>query len=228
MQRFLACWQAVRESAQFKAARIAFGLTPQSRGRLAASRKPPLTSNVSHLTQRPRTAVVEQSLLVSALVLNTNTSASQRWPQQALPAASTSTAAQLVPSFATHRTCAAGPSKSGLPHTPAAQHLGCLRPPRQALQFKRRRRVGASRGRGERHAGSGFLLASLQVGTGSLFWSRLLVASARCLASNARLAKPAEMQWPSSGRRALSRLMANPSVKGTKCGKPHFAPYLER
>jgi len=224
-----ACWLAEPIGRCNPWPRVAFsrrkGLTPQSRG-LACGQ--PLTSNVSPLTQRPRTAVVEQSLSVSAAVLNTNTSAFQRWPQQALPAASTATAAQLVPSFTTHQACAAGPNKSGLPHTPVAQYLSCCRPPCQALQFRRRRCVGALRGWWERGAGSWFFLASFQVGTGSLFWSRLLVGSVRSLASNARLAKPAEMHWPASGRRALARLMANPSVKGTNCGEPQFAPYLER
>jgi hypothetical protein len=112
------------------------GLTPQSRGRLAASRKPPLTSNVSPLPRSPREVVVQQVFLASAPVLKSNTCAFQRRPQQALPAASTATTAELVPSFAPQQACAAGPSKSGLPHTPAAQCL--LRRPtlRQALQFK--------------------------------------------------------------------------------------------
>jgi hypothetical protein len=172
--------------------------------------------------------VVEPSLFASSPVLNTNSRVFQRRPQQASPAACPATAAQLVPPVATQQPCAAGPGKSGLPHTPAASHLGFCRPPHQALQFKRRRRVGASRSQGERTAGSWCFLASVQVATGSLFRSRQLVASARLLASNARLAKPAEMQWPPSGRRALARLMANPSVKGTNCGEPQFAPYLER
>jgi hypothetical protein len=203
---------------------IRCGLTPQSRGRPQAGFAhlwPPLTSNVSPLPRSPRGAVVKQSPSASVPALNTNYRVFQRWPQQASPAACTATAAQLVPSVATHQACAAGPSKSGLPHTPAAR-------PRQALQFKRLRSAGASRGQGESGAGSRFLLASFQVGSKSFSRSWPFVASARLLTSNARQAKPAEMQRSSFGRRSFPTLRANPSVKGTKCGKPHFAPYLER
>jgi hypothetical protein len=190
--------------------------------------RPPLTSNVSPLPRSPREVVVEQSSSASVPALNTNSRALQRWSQQAPPAAPTATAAQLVPSFATHQACAAGPSKSGPPHTPAAR---CLLPRpalRQALQCKRRRSVGASRGQGKVGSSSRFVLASAQASSRSLSRSRPSVASARLLRSNTRQAKPAAMHWPAVGRRALVTLRANPPVKGTKCGKPHFAPYLER
>jgi hypothetical protein len=61
--------------------------------------------------------VVKQSHSVSVPALNANCGVFKRWPQQALPAACTATAAQLVPSFAAHQACAAGPNESGLPHT---------------------------------------------------------------------------------------------------------------
>jgi hypothetical protein len=172
--------------------------------------------------------VVKQSSSASVQALNTNCGVFKRWPQQALPAACTATAAQLVPSFAAHQACAVGPNESGLPHTPAAQCLRRRPALRQALQFKRHRGVGASRGQGESGSGSRFFLASAQVGTSSLFRPRSLVAPARLPRSNTRQAKPAGMQRSSFGRRAFPTLRANPSVKGTKCGKPHFAPYLER
>jgi hypothetical protein len=172
--------------------------------------------------------VVKQSLSVSAAVLNTNTGAFQRWPQQSSPAASTAKAAELMPSVTTHQACAAGPSKSGLPHTPAALCLGPRPSRHQVLQFKRFRGVGASRGQGECCASSRFSVPSFQVGSWSASWPQFLVASARLPRSNARQAKPAEIHWLLAGRRALPTLRANPSVKGTKCGKPHFAPYLER
>jgi hypothetical protein len=172
--------------------------------------------------------VVEQSPSASVPALNTNCRVFQRWPQQAPPAASTATAAQLVPSLATHQACAAGPSKSGLPPTPAAQCLSARPPLRWALEFTRLRGVGASRGQGKSGAGSRFFSASFQVGSSSFSRTRPLVASARLPASNARQARPAEIHWHALGQRVLPRLRANPSVKGTKCGKPHFAPYLER
>jgi hypothetical protein len=172
--------------------------------------------------------VVVQSQSVSARVLNANTSAFQRWPQQASPAASTATAAQLVPSFTTHQGYAVGPNKSGLPHTPAAQCLSPRRHLRQALQFKRFRGVGASRSKGKVGSSSRFLLASLQVGSNSFSRSGLLGAPSRLLRSNTRQAKPAEMQHSLLGSRALPRLRANPSVKRTSCGKPQSAAYLER
>jgi hypothetical protein len=168
-----------------------------------------------------------QSQSVSSPVLNTNISALQRWPQQASPAASTATAAQL-PSFTTHQAYAVGPSKSGLPHTPAAQCLSPRRHLRQALQFKRFRGVGASRSKGKVGSNSRILLASFQVGSNSFSRSGPLIAPSRLLRSNARQAKPAEMQRSSLGPRALPRLMANPSVKRTSCGKPQSAAYLER
>jgi hypothetical protein len=169
--------------------------------------------------------VVQQVLPDSAPVLNPNARALQRRPQQALTAASTATATELAPSFTTHQACAAGPSKSRLPHTPAAQRRGQCRPLRQALQFKRLRCVRASRGLGKVGAGSGFLLASFRVGSRSLSWSRLLVASPRVLRSNTRQAKPAEMHWLPAGRRALPMLRANPSIKRT-CLRQ--AAYVER
>jgi hypothetical protein len=165
--------------------------------------------------------VVKQSPSASVPALNTNCRVFQRWPQQASPAACTATASQPVPSVATHQACAAGPSKSGLPHTPAARCLLQRPAPPQALQFKRLRSAGASRGQGESGAGSRFLLPSFEVGNWLAVRSWQFVASARLLRSNTRQAKPAEMQRSST-------LRANPSVKGTKCGKPHFAPYLER
>ena len=186
----------------------------------------PLTSTVSPLSQHPREAVVVQSQSVSAPVLNVNTSAFQRWPQQASPAASTATAAQLVPSFAAHQACAAGPSKSGRPLTPAAQCLSARPPLRWALEFTRLRGVDASRGQGESGAGSRFFSASLQVGSSSLSCPRSLVALACLPASSARQAKPAEIHWHALGRRASSSLRANPSVKGTS--RKRAAPYLER
>jgi hypothetical protein len=207
---------------------IRCGLTPQSRGRLAASRKPPLTSNVSPLPQSPRQAVIEQSPSASVPALNTNSRIFRRWPQQASPAASTFTAAQLVPSFATHQACAVGPSNSGRPHTPVAWRLSPRRPLRWALQITRPRGVCASRGRGERGAGSRFFSASLQVASSSFSRPRSLVASARLPASNSRQAKPAAIHWPALGRRAFSRPRANPSVKGTSCAYAHAAPYVER
>jgi hypothetical protein len=33
---------------------------------------------------------------------------------------------------------------------------------------------------------------------------------------------------PQEAMTSHSFAMPNPSVKGTKCGEPHFAPYLER
>lgn len=172
--------------------------------------------------------MVQQSPSASVPALNTNSRVLQRWSQQASPAACTATGAQLVPSVATHQACAAGPNKSGLPHTPAARCLLQRPATRQALQFKRLRSAGASRGQGESGAGSRFFLASFQAGSKSFSRSWPFVASARLLRSNCRQAKPAEMQRSSFGRRAFHTLRANPSVKGTKCGKPHFAPYLER
>jgi hypothetical protein len=169
--------------------------------------------------------VVQQILPASAPVLNSNASTLQRWSQQALPAASTATAAELVSSFTTHQACAAGPSKSGLPHTPAAQCLRLRHPLRQAHQFKRLRCVGASRGQGECGAGSWFFLASFQVGSRSFSWSRLLVAPSRLLRSSTRQAKPAEMHSQAVGRRASPRLRANPSIKRT-CLRQ--AAYVER
>jgi hypothetical protein len=169
--------------------------------------------------------VVQQVLPASAPVLNSNACAIQRWPQQAAPAASTTTAAQLGPSFATHQACAAGPNKSGLPHTPAARCLLQRPAPRQSLQFKRLRSVGASRGQGESGAGSRFLLASSQVNSRSFSRSWPFVASARLLSSNARQAKPAELQRSSFGRLAFSTLRANPSIKRT-CLRQ--AAYVER
>jgi hypothetical protein len=172
--------------------------------------------------------VVEQSPSASAPVLNTNCRVFRRWSQQASPAASTATAAQLATSFTTHQACAAGPSKSGLPHTPAALCLGPRPSRHQVLQFKRFRGVGASRGQGECCASSRFSVPSFQVGSWSASWPQFLVASARLPRSNARQAKPAEIHWLLAGRRALPTLRANPSVKGTSCGKPQAAPYLER
>jgi hypothetical protein len=198
-------------------------LTPQSRGQSAASRTLPLTSNVSPPPRSPREAVVEQSLSALLPALNTNSRDFQRWPQQALPAASTATAAQLVPSFAAQQACAAGPSKSGLPHTPAALSLSPRRPPCRPRQYTRLRCVGASRGQGR--VGAGSRPASFKVGSRSSFSSWLLVAPARLSASNARQAKPAEMHWPAVGRLASSRPRANPSIKRT-CLRQ--AAYFER
>jgi hypothetical protein len=175
--------------------------------------------------------VVVLSQSVSAPVLNANTSAFQRWPQQASPDASTSTAAQLVPSFTTNQAYAVGPNESGLPHTPAAQCLSPRRHLRQALQVKRFRGVGASRSKGKVGSSSRFLLASPQVGSNSFSRSGLLGAPSRLLRSNTRQEKPAEMQHSLLGPRALPRLRANPSVKGTSTSglRPlAAAPYLER
>jgi hypothetical protein len=169
--------------------------------------------------------VVEQSPSASVPALNTNCRAFQRWPQQASPAASTVTAAQLVPSFTTHQACAAGPSKSGLPHTPAALSLSPRRPPCRPRQYTRLRSAVASRGQGESGTGFRFFLASSQVSSRSFSRSWPFVASARLLRSNARQAKPAEMQRSSFVRRALSRLRANPSIKRT-CLRQ--AAYVER
>jgi hypothetical protein len=185
----------------------------------------PLTSNVSPLPRSPIEVVVEQSPSASVPVLNTNSRVCRRWSQQASPAASTATAAEPVPSFAAQQACAAGPSKSGLPHTPAAQCLGPRPPLRQALQFRRLRCVGASRGQSERCAGSGFSVASFQVGSRSASWSRLLVAPSRLLRSNTRQAKPAGMHTLPFGWRAFSTLRANPSIKRT-CLRQ--AAYVER
>jgi hypothetical protein len=157
--------------------------------------------------------------------LNTNCGFFQRWPQQASPAACIATAAQLVPSFATHQACAAGPSKSGLPHTPAARCLLQRPAPRQALQYKRLRSVGGSRSQSESGACSRFLLPSFEVGSWLAVRSWPFVASARLLRSNTRQAKPAEMQPPSFGRRAFPTLRANPSIKRT-CLRQ--AAYVER
>jgi hypothetical protein len=169
--------------------------------------------------------VVEQSPSASTPVLNTNSRVFRRWSQQASPAASTATAAQRVPSSATHQACAAGPSKSGLPHTPAALCPSPSRPLREALEFKRLRGVGASRGQGKSAAGSRFSVPSFQVGSKSFSWPQLLVASARLLRSNARRAKPAEIHWLPFGRRASPTLRANPSIKRT-CLRQ--AAYVER
>jgi hypothetical protein len=169
--------------------------------------------------------VVEQSPSASSPILNANTGIFQRWPQQAPPAACTATAAQLVPSFATHQACEAGPSKSGLPHTPAARCLLQRSALCQALQFKRLRHVGASRGQGKLSAGSKFPLASFQVGSRLSSRSWLLVASALLLRSSTRQAKPATMQRPAVGRCALVTLRANPSIKRT-CLRQ--AAYVER
>jgi hypothetical protein len=204
------------------------GLTPQSRGRPQAGfahLRPPLTSNVSPLPRSPREAVVEQSPSASVPALNANGRVFQRWSQQALPAASTATAAQLVPSVATHQACAAGPSQSGLPHTPAARFLSTRRPPGKAAQYKRPRCVGGSLSQSESGACSRFLLPSFEVGNWLAFRSWPFVASARLLRSNTRLAKPAEMQRSSFGRRAFLRLRANPSIKRT-CLRQ--AAYVER
>jgi hypothetical protein len=206
-------------------------LTPQSRGRPQAGfarLRPPLTSNVSPLPQSPRQAVVEQSPSASVPSLNANSRVFQRWPQQASPTASTATSVQLVPSLTAQQGCPAGPIKSGLLHTPAAQ-CQVRRPPScEAAQFTRLRGVGASRGPGESGAGSWFFSASFQVGCSSFSWPRALVASARLPASNSRQAKPAAIRWPALGRRAFSRPRANPSVKGTSCAYAHAAPYVER
>jgi hypothetical protein len=172
--------------------------------------------------------VVEPSTIASVPVLNTNSRVLHRWSQQAPPAAATSSAAELVPSLTAHQAFAAGLSKSGLPHTPSALCRLLRQPLRLALQYKRLRGVGGSRSQGKHGAGFGLLLAPVQVGGRSPLRSRPFVASACLLASNARQAKPAEIHWLSVGRHVSHRLMANPSVKGTKCGKPHFAPYLER
>jgi hypothetical protein len=190
----------------------------------------PLTSNVSPLPQSPRQAVVEQSPSASVPALNTNSRIFRRWPQQASPAASTSTATsvQLVPSLTAQQACPAGPIKSGLLHTPAAQ-CQVRRPPScEAAQFTRLRGVGASRGPGESGAGSWFFSASFQVGCSSFSRPRALVASARLPASDSRQAKPAAIHWPSPRRRAFSRPRANPSVKGSSCAYAHAAPYVER
>jgi hypothetical protein len=186
----------------------------------------PLPRTLALSREVQREAVVVQSLSASVWALNTNSRVFQRWPQQASPSASTASAAQLVPSFATHQACAAGPSKSGLPHTPAALSLGPRRPPRQARQCTLLRCVGASHGQG--HGGAGSKPASFQAGGGSFSSSQLFVALICLQSSNARQARPAEIHWPAASRRASSNLRANPSVKGTKCGEPHFAPYVER
>jgi hypothetical protein len=175
--------------------------------------------------------VVEQSPFASAPVLNTNSRALPRWSQQASPAASTSTAAELVASLTTHQACAAGPSKSGLPHTPAALCRLPRQPFRIAFQYRRLRDIGASRGQAECRACSKTFLASVHVGGRSPLRSRPFVASACLLASNARQAKPAEIHWLLVGRRVPHRLMANPSVKGTSTSglRPlAAAPYVER
>jgi hypothetical protein len=169
--------------------------------------------------------VVEQSSSASVPALNTNSRALQRWSQQAPPAAPTATAAQLVPSFATHQVCAAGPNESGLPHTPAARCLSARRSPRKAAQHKRPRCVGGSRSQSESGACSRFLLPSFEVGSWLAFRSWPFVASARPLRSNTRQAKPAEMQRSSFGRRAFPTLRANPSIKRT-CLRQ--AAYVER
>jgi hypothetical protein len=175
--------------------------------------------------------VVKQSPFASVPVLNTNSRALQRWSQQASPAASTASAARLVPSFATHQACAAGPNKSGLPHTPAARCLSARRSRRKAAQYKRPRCVGGSRNQGQSRAGSRFFLPSFKVGCRSSFRSLPFASLARLLRSNARQAEPAELHWPAVGRRALVRPRANPSVKGTSTSglRPLVtAPYLER
>jgi hypothetical protein len=63
--------------------------------------------------------------------------------------------------------------------------------------------------------------------------ARMLGQAAECKAK--QLGRSASLAGRSSfksrgGRSAwaLHPPMPNPSVKGTKCGKPHFAPYLER
>jgi hypothetical protein len=185
-----------------------------------------LSSNVS--PQRVETVVDSSCSHSVQVALNTNTRFGRRWPQQASPTASTASVAVVVPPFATLQACAADPSKSGLLHTPAALcQFGRLRHC-QALQVTRPRCLVSSPIAGERGASSGSNPASLQVNGRSFFRSCQFAASKRSLASNARPALPAKMHSQAVGRRFVPTQRANPSVKGTSCGKPQSAPYLER
>jgi hypothetical protein len=203
-------------------------LTPQSRGRPQAGfahLRPPLTSNVR--PPQGRSTVVVQGSSSSAPVAISSTRCVQRWSQQASRAAATATASGLVPSFTTHQACAAGPNKSGLPHTPTARVLCTGLPPRQVLEFNRFRCLGSlRRGQGQVGVVSGLFLPSLQACAGSHFRPCSLVASARLPAPNAQRAKPAEIHWLSFGRHPFLRQRPNPSVKGTS--RRRAAPYLER
>jgi hypothetical protein len=171
--------------------------------------------------------VVNSSYSPSVQVaLNANTRSVQRLPQQASPAASTFSVAGQVPSFATQQACAAGPSKSGLPHTPAAQCRVGQHQREPSLQFNRHRCRPALPSLGERGACSGSILASLKVAGLSLLGPCRFVVFARLLASNAQLALPAQTRLQPIGRRLVATQRANPSVKGTS--RKRAAPYLER
>jgi hypothetical protein len=89
----------------------------------------------------------------------------------------------------------------------------------------------------------GGLLPGLANLSGKSFWSAVRCSctkqpmhfSSPCSSSlqPALAASPAQRKpypWRSFSRAGLTpnTVRANPSVKGTKCGKPHFAPYVER
>jgi hypothetical protein len=172
--------------------------------------------------------VVHQGSYASAPLANTNTLLCQRWPQQASPAAVWLTVAELVPSVTTHQACEAGLSKSGLPHTPAALGLRLQSPlwSARSMPLLSLRRVCAwsSQGGCWSTAGRRFVAGRHQFALSFGAVGR----SVRLSASSTRRAEPAEVIrcLPRSGASSWQR--ANPSVKGTSCGKPQAAPYLER
>jgi hypothetical protein len=172
--------------------------------------------------------VVHQGPSASAQLANTNTLLCQRWPQQASPAALWLAVAELVPSVTAQQGREAGPSKSGLPHTPAASgfRLRSLRRSAHSMHLLSLRRVCAwsSQGRCRSAVGRRFV-AGRQLFAHSFSSAR---RSVRFSASNTRRANPAEVIRCPPRPGASSWQRANPSVKRTSFGKPQAAAYLER
>jgi hypothetical protein len=170
--------------------------------------------------------VADQGSSALALVTNTNTLLCRRWPQQASPAALWFTVVQPMPSFTTHQARGAGLSKSGPPHTPAAQGFGVQSPRRssQSMHLLSLRRASV-----ERSQGRCLLAVSRRFVASRQLFALSLGAACRAVrfsASNARRAEPAEV--PRLLLRSAASLWQrpNPSVKGTS--RKRTAPYLER
>jgi hypothetical protein len=172
--------------------------------------------------------VVHQSSLASAPVANANALLCQRWPQQASPAAVWFTVAELVPSVTAHQACEAGPSKSSLPHTPAAFGLRLQSPLRSArsMHLLSLRRVCAWPSQEGFWSTVGRRFVAVRQQFAPSFGA--IGRSVRFSASNTRRAKPAEVLCRLLRPGASSWQRANPSVKRTSCGKPQAAAYLER
>ena len=215
-------------------------LTTPSRGRPAGG--PPLTSNVSP-QQRPLSVSRWCALQSVAARANANARAGQPWSQQALPAACEFTGA-LNWCLRSPRSKRVGQARASLPYpTPmllTSPGHGCRARPVVQMQPRRchSSSVRAMGAFGQASPASVRSAVSLLVG--QVRRSQLRLAGTQVVAGlqprhrpspltrSSRAAEQASgWQTPRVGC-SLNTQRANPSVKGTSCGKPQAAPYVER